>query len=114
MRFIMSNWPADKREKRLRNLTDILSKYDRRDMRPIMGELSLEFFRQAALAEGYVNDDNTSSAEGHRLIAEAIHHVLQTLEAKRRESVEVNVDVEVEDAPSITDTVTENAKERGF
>jgi hypothetical protein len=110
----MLNWPADKREKRLKNLTDILSKYDRRDMRPIMGELSLEFFRQAGLAEGYVNDDNTSSAEGHRLVAEAIHHVLQTLEAKRRESVEVNVEVDVEDAPPITDTVTENAKERGF
>jgi hypothetical protein len=110
----MWDWPADKREKRLRNLTDVLSKYDRRDMRPIMGELSLEFFRQAALAEGYVNDDNTSSAEGHRLVAEAIHQVLQTLEAKRRESVEVNVDVDVEDAPSITDTVTENAKESGF
>jgi hypothetical protein len=110
----MSDWPADKREKRLRNLADILSKYDPQDMRPVMGELSLEFFRQAALAEGYVNDDNTSSAECHRLAAEAIHHVLQTLEAKRRESVEANVEVDVEDAPSNKDTVTENAKERGF
>ena len=110
----MSDRPADKREKRLKNLTDILNKHDRRDMRPIMGELSLEFFRQAALAQGYVNDDNVSSAEGHRLVAEAIHHVLQTLEAKRRESVEANVEVDVEDAPSITEAVTENAKESGF
>lgn len=108
----MPDWPADKREKRLGNLTDILSKYDRRDMRPIMGQLSLEFFRQAALAEGYANDDNTSLAEGHKLVAEAIHDVLKTLEAKRREAVEAELGVEVEEAPP--DTVTKKAKESGI
>ena len=108
----MPDRPADKRENRPRKLTDILSKYDRRDMRPVMGQLSLEFFRQAALAEGYVNDDNTSLAEGHRLVAEAIHDVLKTLEAKRREAVEVELGVEVEEAPP--DTVTKKAKESGI
>jgi len=96
----MSNLAADKREKRLRNLANILSKHDRSDMVLTMGQLSLEFYRQAALAEGYFHSSNIDGAEGHRLIAEAIHDTLKTLEAKRREFVEV--------APTIRATVMNN------
>jgi hypothetical protein len=102
----MYDRPADKREKRLRNLTDLLDNYNRRDMRSIMGQLSLEFYRQEALAEGYVYEDNLSGAEGHRLIAEAIHQVLKTLESKRREAVEVEI------ASTITDIVTNKTEEQ--
>jgi hypothetical protein len=72
-----------------------------------MGQLSLEFYRQAAMAEGYVYEDNLSGAEGHRLITEAIHHVLKTLESKRCEAVEVEV------ASTITDIVTNKTEEGG-
>ncbi len=85
----MSYKPADKREKRLRNLGDLLDNINRSDMTHTMGYLSLEFYRQAALAEGYFHGDQVGNAEGHRLIAEAINNVLKTLEAKRREAVEV-------------------------
>ena len=43
----MSNRPSDKREKRLKDLANVLSKYSRSDMTLIMGQLSLEFYRQA-------------------------------------------------------------------
>jgi hypothetical protein len=98
----MSNQPADKREKRLRNLAEVLSKYNRSDMTLTMGQLSLEFYRQAALAEGYVHGDDIDGAEGHRLIAEAIHDILKTLEVKKREFVEVT--------PIITETVMNDVK----
>lgn len=78
----VSNLAADKREKRLRNLANILSKHGRSDMVLTMGQLSLEFYRQAALAEGYFHSSNIDGAEGHRLIAEAIHDTLKTLRLK--------------------------------
>ena len=96
----MSNLAADKREKRLRNLANTLSRHDRSDMVLTMGQLSLEFYRQAALAEGYFHSSDIDGAEGHRLIAEAIHDTLKTLEAKRREFVEA--------APTIRATVMNN------
>jgi hypothetical protein len=54
----VSNLAADKREKRLRNLANILSKHGRSDMVLTMGQLSLEFYGQAALAEGYFHSSN--------------------------------------------------------
>ena len=94
---IMSNQSEDKREKRLRNLSNLLRGIDRSDMELTMGHLSLEFYRQAALAEGYVHGGDIVGAEGHRLIAEAIHDILGTLEVKRREEVEAEV------TPNVTD-----------
>jgi hypothetical protein len=49
------------------------------------------------LAEGYVHGGDIVGAEGHRLIAEAIHDILGTLEVKRREEVEAEV------TPNVTD-----------
>ena len=51
----MSNHLEDKREKRLRNLSDLLKGIDRSDMELTMSQLSLEFYRQATLAEGRGN-----------------------------------------------------------
>ena len=56
----MSNRPSDKREKRLKDLANVLSKYNRSDMTLTMGQLSLEFYRQAALVEGYAHGDRWS------------------------------------------------------
>jgi hypothetical protein len=94
---IMSNRTEDKRAKRLRNLSNLLRGVDRSDMELTMGQLSLEFYRQATLAEGFVHSGEIGGAEGHRLIAEAIHNILRTLEVKRREAVEAEL------APSVTD-----------
>lgn len=99
----MSSRPVDKREKRLEDLTNVLCKYNRSDLTLTMGHLSLEFYRQAALAEGYVHGDDLESAEGHRLIAEAIHDTLTTLEVKKREFVEA--------ASVITETAMNDVKE---
>ena len=93
----MSNQPEDKREKRLRSLSNLLRGIDRSDMELTMCQLSLEFYRQATLAEGYVHSGEIGEAESHRLIAEAIHDILRTLEVKRREAVEAKI------APSVTD-----------
>ena len=93
----MSNRPSDKREKRLRNLSDLLKGIDRSDMELTMSQLSLEFYRQATLAEGYVHSREIGEAESHRLIAEAIHDILRTLEVKRREAVEAEI------TPRVTD-----------
>ena len=93
----MSSQPQDKREKRLGNLSNLLRSIDRWDMELMMCQLSLEFYRQAALAEGYVHSGDIVGAEGHRLIAEAIHDILGTLEVKRRE------EVEAEATPNVTD-----------
>jgi hypothetical protein len=54
----MSSRPVDKREKRLKDLANVLCKYNRSDLTLTMGHLSLEFYRQAALAEGYVHGDD--------------------------------------------------------
>ena len=93
----MSNQREDKREKRLRNLSDLLKSIDRSNMELTMGQLSLEFYRQATMAEGYVHGGEIGGAEAHRLIAEAIHDILRTLEVKRREAVEAKI------TPSVTD-----------
>ncbi len=93
----MSNQSEDKREKRLRNLSNLLRGIDRSDMELTMGHLSLEFYRQATLTEGYVHNGEIGEAKSHRLIAEAIHDILRTLEVKRREAVEAEI------APSVTD-----------
>lgn len=93
----MSNKPEDTREKRLRNLSDLLKGIDRSNMELTMGELSLEFYRQATLAEGNVHGGEIGGAEAHRLIAEAVHDILRTLEVKRREVVEAKI------ASSVTD-----------
>ena len=93
----MSNQPEDKREKRLRSLSNLLRGIDRSDMELTMCQLSLEFYRQATLAEGYVHSGEIGQAESHRLIAEAIHDILRTIEVKRREAVEAKI------APSVTD-----------
>jgi hypothetical protein len=98
----VSNRPAEKREKRLRDLANVLSKYNRSDMTLTMGQLSLEFYRQAALAEGYVHGDDIDGAECHRMIAEAIHNILKTLDVKKREFVEL--------ASVITETVMNDVK----
>ncbi len=82
----MSNRTEDKRAKRLRNLSNLLRGVDRSDMELTMGQLSLEFYRQATLAEGYVHGGEIGGAEAHKLIAEAIHDILRTLEVKRREA----------------------------
>jgi hypothetical protein len=94
---IMSNQPEDKREKRLRNLSDLLKGVDRSNMELTMGQLSLEFYRQATIAEGYEHGGEIGGAEARRLIAEAIHDILRTLEVKRREAVESKI------TPSVTD-----------
>jgi uncharacterized protein (DUF111 family) len=94
---IMSNKPEDRREKRLRNLSDLLKGIDRSNMELTMGQLSLEFYRQATMAEGYVHGGEIEGAEAHRLIAEAVHDILRTLEVKRREVVEAKI------TPSVTD-----------
>lgn len=91
----------------------MLSKYNRSDMTLTMGQLSLEFYRQAALAEGYVHGDDLVRAECHRLIAEAVHGILETLEVKKREFVEVASvimeavmnDVEEDDSDVIKTTI---------
>lgn len=93
---IMSD-PEDKREMRLRNLSNLLRGIDRSDMKLTMGQLSLEFYRQATLAEGYIHSREIGGAEGHRLIAEAIHDILRTLEVKRREVVTAEI------TPNVTD-----------
>jgi hypothetical protein len=49
------------------------------------------------MAEGYVHGGEIGGAEAHRLIAEATHDILRTLEVKRREAVEAKI------APSVTD-----------
>jgi len=49
------------------------------------------------LAEGYVHSGEIGGAEAHRLVADAIHDILRTLEVKRREAVEAEV------APRVTD-----------
>lgn len=87
----MSNRTEDKRAKRLRNLSNLLRGVDRSDMELTMGQLSLEFYRQATLAEGYVHGGEIGGAEAHKLIAEAIHDILRTLEVKRREAVEAKI-----------------------
>jgi hypothetical protein len=46
---------------------------------------------QATLAEGYVHSREIGEAESHRLIAEALHDILRTLEVKRREAVEAEI-----------------------
>jgi uncharacterized protein (DUF111 family) len=63
----MPNQPEDKREKRLRNLSNLLRGIDRSDMELTMGQLSLEFYRQATLAEGYVHSGEIGGAESHGL-----------------------------------------------
>ena len=93
----MSNQPEDKREKRLGNLSDLLKGVDRSNMELTMGQLSLEFYRHATMAEGYVHGGEIGGAEAHRLIPEATHDILRTLEVKRREAVEAKI------APSVTD-----------
>jgi uncharacterized protein (DUF111 family) len=93
----MSNQSEDKREKRLRKLSNLLKGIDSSDMELTMGHLSLEFYRQATLAEGYVHNGEIGEAESHRLIAEGIHDILRTLEVKRREAVEAEIE------PSVTD-----------
>ncbi len=98
----MSNRPSEKREKRLKDLVNVLSKYNRSDMTLTMGQLSLEFYREAALVEGYAHDANIDGAECHRMIAEAIHDILKTLEVKKREFVEA--------ATTITETVMNNVE----
>lgn len=98
----MSNRLSDKREKRLKDLANVLSKYNHSDMALTMGQLSLEFYREAALVEGYAHDANIDGAECHRMIAEAIHDILKTLEVKKREFVEV--------IPTITETVMNDVK----
>jgi hypothetical protein len=42
-------------------------------MRRALSQLSLEFYKHAVMAEDRVSDNEFGSAEGHRLIAEAIH-----------------------------------------
>ena len=98
----MSDRPSDKREKRLKDLANVLSKCNRSDMTLTMGQLSLEFYRQAALVEGYAHGDDIDGAECHRMIAEAIHDILKTLEVKKREFVEVT--------PTITETEMNDVK----
>ena len=98
----MSNRPSEKREKRLKDLANVLSKYNRSDMTLTMGQLSLEFYRQAALVEGYAHGGDIHGAECHRMIAEAIHDILKTLEVKKREFVEA--------ATTITETVMNNVE----
>ena len=93
----MSNRTEDKREKRLRNLSDLLKDMDRSNMELMMGQLSLEFYRQATMAEGCVHGGEIGGAEAHRLIAEAIHDILRTLEVKRRKAIEAEI------VPSVTD-----------
>ena len=98
----MSNRPSEKREKRLKGLANVLSKYNRSDMTLTMGQLSLEFYRQAALVEGYAYGGDIDGAECHRMIAETIHDILKTLEVKKREFVEA--------ATTITETVMNNVE----
>ena len=98
----MSNRPSEKREKRLKDLVNVLSKYNRSDMTLTMGQLSLEFYRQAALVEGYAHGGDIHGAECHRMIDEAIHDILKTLEVKKREFVEA--------ATTITETVMNNVE----
>ena len=93
----MSNRPGDSREKRLRNISSLLRGIDRSDIELTMGELSLQFYRHATMAEGYVHGGEIGGAEAHRLIAEAIHDLLRRLVVKRRETVEAEI------APSVTD-----------
>jgi hypothetical protein len=50
----------------------------------MMGQLSLEFYRHAASAEGSVHSNEIDGAEGQRLMAESMHEILKTLEVKRR------------------------------
>jgi hypothetical protein len=71
-------------EERLKKLGQILRNINRKDMTSTMGQLSLEFYRHAALAEGSVSSNEIGRAEGHRLIAQSIHETLKTLEVKRR------------------------------
>lgn len=59
------------------------------------------------MPEGFFQGDEVGRAEGHKLIADAIHNVLKTLEAKRREAVEVEV------VPIVTDAATNKLEERG-
>ena len=75
----MSN-PTYEREQRLEKLGQILHDIDRKDMTSTMDQLSLEFYRHASLAEGFVSSNEIGRAEGHRLIAESIHETLMTLE----------------------------------
>jgi uncharacterized protein (DUF111 family) len=103
---MLSYQPEDKREKRLKDLSNLLRGINRSDMELTMGHLSLEFYRQAALAEGYVHGGDIAGAEGHRLIAEAIHDILGTLEVKRREEVEAEV------TPNVTDNIQRIEEEK--
>jgi uncharacterized protein (DUF111 family) len=91
----MPDQPEDKREKRLRNLSNLLRDIDRSDMELTMCHLSLEFYRQATLAEGYVHNGEIRGAESHRLVAEAIHDILGTIEVKRREAIEAEIEPRV-------------------
>lgn len=50
-----------------------------------------------ATSSGLGHGGDIVGAEGHRLIAEAIHDILGTLEVKRREEVEAEV------TPNVTD-----------
>lgn len=84
-----SHSSVDEREKTLGKLDDMLSGHDRQDMTLTMDQLSLEFFRHTSLAEDYIHQNKLGGAEGHRLIAEAIHHTLKTLEVKRRTIVKI-------------------------
>ena len=102
---MLSYQSKDKREKRLRDLSSLLRGINRADMELTMGQLSLEFYRQAALTEGYVHGGDIAEAEGHKLIAEAIHDILGTFEIKRREEVEAEV------TPNVTDN-TQRIKEK--
>jgi len=54
------------------------------------------------LVEGYAHGDDIDEAECHKMIAEAIHDILKTLEVKKREFVEVT--------PNITETLMNNVK----
>lgn len=84
-----SHSAVDKREKMLGKLGGLLHGRDRQEMTLTMDQLSLEFYKHAALAENYIHNNEIGGAEGHRLIAEAIHHTLETLEVKRRTIVKV-------------------------
>jgi hypothetical protein len=83
--LVMSN-QADKRENRLKQLSQTLHDINRRDMDGTLSQLSLEFYKHVRLAEDCVNSNEIGGAEGHMLIAESIHDTLKTLEVKQRKT----------------------------
>jgi hypothetical protein len=65
------------RKKTLKKLSQIICNFNQQDdERRTVDHLSLEFYKQAMMAEDYVCKNEIGGAEAHRLIAEAIHNIL--------------------------------------